>query len=137
MSDIIYPIQVQIEDTDFTGVVYHANYLNYFERARSAWAQAMGMTIEWWQENQLYLAVGSMDIQFIRPIRVHDELEVVTIPKKFGRASAIFEQELRMAGTPDKICCKAVLKVACVDQAEFKPRPFPDDSVMTHIREKI
>lgn len=101
------------------------------------WAAEMGMTTDWWHQNQIYLAVSSMDIQFLRPVRVHDEVEVVTIVKKFAKASAVFEQYLRMAGSADKMCCKAVIKVVCVDQTNFKPKAFPDDSVITRIRESV
>lgn len=128
-SIFIYPLRVHIEDTDYAGVVYHANYLKFMERARSEWAEEVGMGIKWQQEEQIYFPVHSLTIQYLKPIRLTDQVEVVTAIKAVRKASLIYEQYLRLANAPDNIICKAEVKVVCVDAA-MRPRGLPDHPFM-------
>jgi len=125
MTVLIYPLRVHIEDTDYAGIVYHANYLNYMERARSEWLDELGLGIEWQKNEGAHFAIRSASIDYLKPALVHQWLEVMSCIKKIRSASLIFEQHLRLRSVPDTIICKAEVKVACID-SQFRPRVLPD-----------
>lgn len=112
-------IRVYYEDTDAGGVVYYANYLKYFERARTEWLRQLGV-------NQLQLAetegrlfvVKNVEIQYRRPARLDDELTLHTEVSRTGRASIQFEQR---ALCGEELLCAASVTVCCVDAANFRP----------------
>lgn len=122
--EFIYPLRIHIEDTDCTGTVYHANYLNFFERARSEWIIQLGMGIEWQREHGIIFLMRSINIEFLKPATVHEEVEVVSIIKEKRKASMIFEQCLRSAQDPAKLFCKAEITIACVD-TNLRPCAIP------------
>ena len=132
-NEFIYPVRVHIEDTDFTGVVYHPNYLNYMERARSEWAHLAGIGIEWQRQHGIMLLVHSAEIIFKSPARLHDEMNVVTRISSLNRASLTYDQYLRRSGAADKILCQARIKVACVN-GRMKPCALPDAPFLDKIR---
>ncbi len=124
-QEFVYPLRVHIEDTDCTGLVFHSNYLNFMERARSEWIDQLGMTIAWQKEHGIFFVVHSININFMKPARAHDRLEVVSKVLTLKRASIIFDQYLRLAGSADKILCRAEIKIACVD-GNMKPTALPE-----------
>lgn len=124
MNNFIYPLRIHIEDTDFAGVVYHSNYLNFMERARSEWAEELGIGLGWQNEHQIYLPVCTANLSFLKPARLHEQVEVVSTIKTMKRASMYFEQYLRSQDNPDKIFCRADIQLACVDR-NMKVRPWP------------
>jgi tol-pal system-associated acyl-CoA thioesterase len=124
MKSFIFPMKAYIEDTDFGGVVYHSNYLKFFERARSEWLDVLGMSIAWQLEQQVYFAIRSVNIDFLKPARLTDQLEVVSQMLSYTATSIIFSQQLRKTLTTDTILCNAEVKVVCLDQT-FRPRPLP------------
>ena len=127
MNEFIYPLRVHIEDTDFGGVVYHSNYLNFFERARSEWAEEIGAGITWQREHGILFPVHSASILFLKPARLHEKLEAVSVIKQVRHASIVYDQYLRLAAEPDKILCRAEIKIACVD-TNMHPRAIPEDA---------
>lgn len=124
MNQHLFPIRIFIEDTDFSGVVFHANYLKFFERARSMWAESLGFGIEWQKQQQVYFLVRYANIDFLKPARLNDECEVVSRLKEVRKASLIYDQYLRSKIQPVTIFCKAEIKIACVG-ANFRPRILP------------
>jgi acyl-CoA thioester hydrolase len=123
MTEFRWPVRVYWEDTDAGGVVYHASYVRYFERARSEWLRALG----WSQaqlagEQKVLFSVVDLQIHYQRPARLDDLLEVVTQPRIAGGASLQFDQQLQRDGEPLASAC---VLVACVDAASFKPRRLP------------
>lgn len=136
MNEHIYPTRIHIEDTDFAGVVYHSNYLKFMERARSEWVEELGFGMTWQREHQLYFPVHSLNIQFLMPGRVHEKIEVVSKIIAIGRASFTFSQYLRLALAPDKILCKAEVKIACVTE-QMRPRALPDIPSLEPIRRTL
>lgn len=133
INEFIYPLRVHIEDTDFAGVVYHSNYLNYMERARSEWVEQLGLGINWQREHEIYFPVHSINIQFLKPARLHEKLEVVSSLKAIRRASMVYDQYLRPVDAPDKILCEAEIKLACTDY-NMRPRPIPEVQILETIR---
>lgn len=127
MADFFsWPIRVYYEDTDASGVAYHARYLHWFERARSEWLRARG-------ENHHRLAsefdaaftVASLNIQYRRPARLDDALLATVAVAGMGRASLIFAQQILSDSEPRQLLASAEVKVACVDAHTFKPRAWP------------
>jgi acyl-CoA thioester hydrolase len=136
LNRFIYPLRIHIEDTDCTGIVYHSNYLNFMERARSEWLEELGYGIDWQREQQAYFPVYSVQMNFIKPARTHELVEVVSCVKAIRSASIIFDQYLRSAQSDDKILCKAEIKLACVDD-HMRPRPLPKASILETIRRTL
>jgi len=121
-----YLTRIHFEDTDCAGVVYHSNYLNYMERARSEWIEKLGFGIDWQRQQDANFAVRSAQVDFLKPARLHQWLEVYSTIKEIRRASLIFNQCLRLKDAPDTIICTAEIKVACIDQ-QFRPRALPEE----------
>jgi acyl-CoA thioester hydrolase len=132
-NEFIYPLRVHIEDTDYTGIVFHANYLNFMERARSEWVDALGLGIAWQREHALYFVLHSVSMRFLKPARVHEHLEVVSSLTAIRAASMAFAQCLRFADSPDKLLCKAEIKIACVNN-DMQPRPLPELPILETMR---
>lgn len=124
-TDFIWPIRVYWEDTDASGVVYHANYLRWFERARTEWLRARGYDQES-MRTQLGVAftVAGLEIRYLRPARLDDALEVTTQAIEIKRASLSFRQQLRRAGSGE-VLSDTTVRAGCVDAATFRPRALP------------
>ncbi|GAC1623198.1 MAG: tol-pal system-associated acyl-CoA thioesterase [Nevskia sp.] len=123
----VWPLRIYYEDTDVSGVVYHANYLRFFERARTEWLRALGCSQETLrQDANAAFTVSSLEIVFRQPARLDDELEATVEVSELRRASVRFRQTLRDKAQPDRVLSTAEVRVACVDAATFRPRPLPD-----------
>lgn len=122
----VLPVRIYWEDTDASGVVYHANYLRYFERARSEWLRTLGYDQETMRVQQgVAFTLANMEIRYLRPARLGDELEATTEVAELKRASLTFRQQLRRPSTGE-ILAEASARAGCVDVATFRPRPIPD-----------
>lgn len=123
MTPFSLSLRVYHEDTDASGVVYHANYLRYFERARSEWVRAEGLDQErMMREQGMAFTVASMSIQFLRPARLGDELVATVEVLQHKRVSLIFRQTLKRHSLT---LATAEVRVACVSMNDFKPHPLP------------
>ncbi|VVC75296.1 Acyl-CoA thioester hydrolase YbgC [Aquicella siphonis] len=136
MNEHFYPLRVHFEDTDCTGVVYHANYLKFMERARSEWIDSLGIGADWRESAGVHFLVHSLRIQFMQPARLHDRIEVVSRILSVRAASIIFDQCLRLDSMPDKILCRAEIKIACVDK-DMLPRAIPEAPILESIRRSL
>jgi acyl-CoA thioester hydrolase len=124
MSEFSWPVRVYYEDTDAGGVVYHAGYLRYFERSRTEWLRSLGCSqAQLAKEQSVVFTVVSLEIQYHKPARLDELLQVVTRPQRAGGASMQFEQQL-LRGDCEVLASGKVL-VACVDALSFKPRRLP------------
>jgi acyl-CoA thioester hydrolase len=120
----IWPIRVYWEDTDAGGVVYHASYLRFLERARSEWLRALGYAQDALREREgLVFVVRAMRLEFLRPARLDDELLVDVVLAERRRASLLMRQTIRRGDVP---LLDAEVKVACVAATDFRPRAVPD-----------
>lgn len=118
------PIRVYYEDTDSGAVVYYANYLKFMERARTEWLRALGFEQdELIRRDGVIFAVRSAKIEFLKPARFNDMLQVTAQVGRRGKASLTFAQEIRRDGLT---LCEGEVKVACLDAATFAPRPIPE-----------
>ncbi len=120
----IWPIRVYWEDTDAGGVVYHASYLRFLERARSEWLRALGYGQDALRDRDgVVFVVRAMRLEFLRPARLDDELIVDVALAERRRASLLMRQTIRRGDTS---LLDAEVKVACVAAADFRPRAVPD-----------
>ena len=117
-------IRVYWEDTDAGGVVYHAQYLAFLERARSEWLRSLGHVQERMRrDHDLVFAVRSMQVEFRAPARLDDELQVVVALRECRNASMVFAQEVRRDG---QLLLSAGVRIAVLAASTFRPRPLPD-----------
>ncbi|MFN0184328.1 MAG: tol-pal system-associated acyl-CoA thioesterase [Aquabacterium sp.] len=118
------PVQVYWEDTDAGGIVYYANYLRYFERARSDWLRALGVSQQRMrQDDGALFVVAAADLKYHRPARLDDRLAVTVTLAQAGRATWQFHQQ---ALRGDELLCDGHIRVGCVDAARFRPCRIPD-----------
>ena len=89
-----WPIRIYYEDTDFGGVVYHANYLRFMERARTEFLRSLGIDQMALFEGELRVAfaVRAMQIEFVKPATMDDLLDIATSVVKLGGASLVLDQ---------------------------------------------
>lgn len=121
MKEFIWPVRVYYEDTDHGGVVFYANYLKFMERARTEWLRSLGFEQDRLiDEEGLIFAVRSVQLNYHRPARFNDSLEITAQVIKFGRASIDFEQQVRRG---EELLCEGVVRLATLDAASFRPRP--------------
>jgi acyl-CoA thioester hydrolase len=117
-----HPVRIYWEDTDAGGVVYHAQYLAFLERARSEWMRAQGYGQELLRcEHELLFAVRAMQIDFHKPARLDDALAVTATLRECRRASVIFAQEIRRG---DERLLTATVRVAALG-TDFRPTAIP------------
>ncbi len=119
------PIRVYYEDTDFTGIVYHANYLKFAERSRTDFLRLVGIhhsdLLE--LEPPLAFAIQKMEIEFLAPARIDDLLEVESRYITARGARLEIEQVITRDGEP---IWRAVVKAACID-TDGRPRRLTPD----------
>lgn len=126
-SDIFHITQrVYYEDTDFSGVVYHANYLRFFERARTEWLRFRGVQQDQMLEQEkLVFTIPSIDVRYHRAARFDDVLAVTVQVKQAKRVSMMFEQEIRRDTVAGELLCSAQARAACVTFDTWKPTALP------------
>ncbi len=121
-ADFIWNVRVYYEDTDAGGIVYYANYLKFFERARTEWLRALGVNQHTLlAEHDTLFVVKSVSAEYHAPAKLDDELKLTVSIEKLGRASIVFLQE---AWCGQQLLNTARVKVGCVDSA-LRPRAVP------------
>lgn len=123
-ADFRFPLRVYWEDTDAGGVVFYANYLKYFERARTEWLRALGVGQEALRrEQQTMFVVSETSLRYLRPARLDDWLEVSVAVTEQGRASLVVAQAC-WRGTA--LLAEGSIRIGCVDSGTFRPRRIPN-----------
>lgn len=129
-SSFTWPVRVYYEDTDGGGVVYHSNYLNFMERARTEWLRSLGfMQTELRSRLGVIFVVREIGIKYRQPARFDDLLEVRTELLELGRSLLRFRQTIARSA---EVLIEAEVQVVCVDAERFKPVAIP-----LVVREKI
>jgi acyl-CoA thioester hydrolase len=118
-------IRVYYEDTDAAGVVYHSNYLNYFERARTEHLRERGCSVAELAMSGSVFPVVKMEIDFKAPARHDDLLRVTTIPVKIGGSSFQLRQQV-LRDSDGRLLVDALVTLACVS-TELKARRIPGE----------
>ena len=122
-----WPVRVYYEDTDTGGVVYYANYLKFFERARTEWLRSAGIGQQLMsaQENVIFV-VKSATIDYHAPAKLDDTLEVSVTIERIGRASVNFSQGAwRTGGLESELLCSGQIRVGCIDAESLRPAAIP------------
>lgn len=109
LSLTVYP-----EDTDFSGIVYHANYLKYMDRARVAWAEQRGINMASFLP--LTLVVYKVEIEYLKPLRLSDHIVIESKIIESGRVSCVYQQVVYQQQQLTEPCCSAKVTVASVNQ---------------------
>ncbi len=146
-----WPVRVYYEDTDSGGVVYHANYLKFMERARTEWLRSLGFEQdELARHPGVIFAVQRMELEFLYPARFNALLQVSVALRERRAASLLFQQEIVTAGsatgteagdarghqrggkgenmdgdTASRVLCRARVRIACLDATSLRPRRIP------------
>jgi acyl-CoA thioester hydrolase len=122
-SEFTWEVRVYYEDTDAGGIVYYANYLKFFERARTEWLRSLGVNQDaLLREHDAMFVVKNVSANYHAPARLDDVIKLTLRIDKLGRASIQFVQE---AWCGDRLLNTAHVKVGCVDSA-LRPCAVPD-----------
>ena len=129
-SRFTWPVRVYWEDTDAGGIVFYANYLKFFERARTEWLRALGI-----EQQRLRETVGGMfvvtatQVKYHRPARLDDVLWVSARVLESGRASLTIEQAARLQtsnpGGDTPLLCEGNIRIGWVDASTLRPQRIP------------
>lgn len=123
-----WPVRVYYEDTDLGGVVYYANYLRFMERARTEWLRHVGVDQgRLLADRGLIFVIVSAEIRYRRPARFDDHLHVTVALESSRRTALTFAQEIRRETVDGELLTLGRVQAACVDAADFRPRPIPPD----------
>jgi acyl-CoA thioester hydrolase len=119
-----FPIRVYWEDTDAGGVVYHASYVRFLERARTEWLRDRGVGQQVLREREdVVLAIRHMTLDFRGPARLDDELQASVVMTGRRGASLMIAQEISRG---DRVLVAAHVRAACLAASTFRPRPLPE-----------
>lgn len=127
MNSFSFPVRVYYEDTDAGGVVYHANYLMFFERARTEFLRVLGFSQpELKSKDKVIFVVRSLQIKYLQPAHFDEMLQVLTNVTQKGRSAMMFEQSLQRG---DKALTSASVEVVCVSSETFRPVAIPSSII--------
>ncbi len=116
-------VRVYYEDTDVGGIVFYANYLKFFERARTEWLRAAGISQQiMTTQHQVMFVVKGTAVEYHAPARLDDELKLTVVVERLGRASVQFVQE---AWCGDRLLATGTIKVGCVGITTVRPSAIP------------
>jgi acyl-CoA thioester hydrolase len=119
-----WPIRVYYEDTDAGGIVFYANYLKFFERARTEWLRACGIDQQKLAESEgIVFVVRRTSVEYTSPARLDDVVRIVSRIERLGRASVDFHQE---AWRGDVLLASGEIRVASVDRVSIRPAGMPE-----------
>ncbi len=118
-----HPIRVYWEDTDAGGIVFYANYLKFFERARTEWLRALGVGQHALRESTGGMfVVSETAVKYHRPAKLDDQLRVTATLAEGGRASLVIAQQ---AWLGDTLLCEGTIRIGWVDAISMKPARIP------------
>jgi acyl-CoA thioester hydrolase len=122
-----WPVRVYWEDTDAGGIVFYANYLKFFERARSEWLRSLGIA-----QRALcdisggIFVVSETRVRYHQPARLDDELLVTAWPLDVGRASMTIQQEAHLKKPAGNVLlCEGTIRIGWIDATSYKPARMP------------
>lgn len=135
MKSFLWPVRVYYEDTDAGGVVFYANYLKFFERARTEMLRAMGYEQDELIANEgIIFVVRSVQVDYLSPARFNEQLQVSAKVSLAKKASLTFEQAITRS---DDVLCKGSVRIACLDAQTMRPKAIPETlfrAILEHTR---
>ncbi len=124
-----FSIYIYVEDTDFQGFVYHANYIKFFERSRSDFLSSNNISQEILRKNNLGFVIKRIEIDYLFPAKLGDILVVKSSVEKKSNARMIFNQKIILKKDETPIC-KGLVEVCLINIDTKKPKPLPDDLLL-------
>ena len=127
-------LRVYWEDTDAAGVVFYANYLKFFERARTEWLRSLGFDQQRiLAESSTLFVVAATSVRYLRPARLDDLIDVTVAVRNAGLASMNIEQQIWRSTTAGdgELLADSTIRIGCVESGTFKPRRIPVDILQT------
>ncbi|MFC4698894.1 tol-pal system-associated acyl-CoA thioesterase [Glaciecola siphonariae] len=124
MKNFDITVRVYFEDTDAGGIVYHANYLRYFERARTDWLRALGGEQKKLLEQSIAFVVKDININYRKSAVLDDVLTVSCEPVTIKRVSLLFKQAVY--NNKNECLVEALVKVGCINADLKTPCKIPD-----------
>jgi len=129
MNGFSWPVRVYYEDTDAGGVVYHACYLKYLERARTEWLRSLGFEQDRLaREQRVLFAVRRVTIDYLKPAVFNELLTVNAKIAEVRKASLLFEQSI--TNQQKVVLCRAEIRIACLDSDTLKPVSIPESILL-------
>ncbi|BBO61881.1 acyl-CoA thioesterase [Serratia marcescens] len=122
-----WPVRVYYEDTDASGVVYHARYVAFFERARTEMLRQHNFHQQQLLSEQVAFVVRRMTVDYLAPARLDEQLEVQSEITSLRGASLTFAQ--RIVNSDGALLSQADVLIACIDPHQMKPRALPKSIV--------
>lgn len=120
-----WPVRIYYEDTDAGGVVYHANYLKFMERARTEFLRSLGYNLDVIESTEgVIFAVRALKIDYLSPARLNDLVEVTVTCETVRSASIVFAQCIYREG---KLLCESRVRVASISTKSYRPIAIPED----------
>lgn len=126
--------RVYVEDTDLMGIMYHANYLRFFERARTEIFRELGQSLTALAEQNYHFAIHEVNMRFLSPARLDDCVSISTKISEHASCSVVFEQSMQnldnsnISGNEgiaaNRLLCKAIVRVVCINE-QMKPQRLP------------
>ena len=120
-----HPVRIYWEDTDAGGIVFYANYLKFFERARTEWLRSLGLNQSELRESTGgFFVVSETSVRYLQPARLDDELLVTARLEETGRASLIIAQQARLK-QDGALLCEGTIRIGWVDAEHLRPARIP------------
>lgn len=124
MKPFVWPVRIYYEDTDAGGVVFYANYLKFLERARTEMLRDMGFELDKLAYDEgIIFVVRAVQLDYLKPARFNEEVQVSACPTKMKPASLIFTQDITRSS---EVLCRGQIRIACVDTIDFRPKIIPE-----------
>lgn len=121
-----WPVRVYYEDTDAQGVVYYANYFRFLERARTEWLRSLGVDMVALQEHERRIfVVAEVQVRFLAPARLSDELTVTARLARLTRVSFDIEQQIYRGNADGELLISGMVKAAYLDADTMRPKRIP------------
>ncbi len=126
-TSFVFPIRIYWEDTDAGGIVFYANYLKFFERARTEWLRSLGIQQQSLKEESGGMfVVSETQIKYFSPARLDDLLEVTARTAEAGRASLVLAQQAWLTVNGErKLLAEGTIRIGWVDSQTLKPGRIP------------
>ena len=125
LTPFYWPVRVYYEDTDAGGVVFYANYLKFFERARTEMLRALGFEQdELIANNGIIFAVRSIEVDYLRPALFNDQIIVSAEVVQAKKVSVSFAQSITRNA---EVLCKSTVRIACLDAKTLRPKEIPEN----------
>lgn len=130
MGKFSWPVRVYYEDTDAGGVVFYANYLKFFERARTEMLRSLGFEQDRLIDEQgVIFVVRSVQVDYLKPARFNEQIEVSAEVKQAKKTNFLFAQEI---SRDSDLLCRGEVRIACLDARSMRPKVIPAE-ILEHL----